>query len=202
MPMNTPFILLDCLNAVTGYDDKAEKSLYSTLVRKNGDVLTVFMAGKEVAVGTWKEIKESVRDAKFCKVVFAIAKIEGEYEVVRFDLSGCSVGGWFSFVEEVGGINELEGDVAVAVGDTEYGKKGKVEFETPIFKIVAKSLTDEAVKKADDAEAKLQSYLEEYLKGGGKESPSEDAGPSDEQDDTTPPPFDPGDTSLDEEPPF
>jgi len=205
LPINTPFILLDQLTTVAGYDDKAEKSYYGSEVRDIKKPIKVFCGKAQVANGSWADIKDTLRGLKFAKSVYAMAKIDGEFQLVQFKLSGCALS-WFDFVEASGGINALEGDIVIAVTGTTPGKKGSITFNTPNFAIVQRELSDEAATQADAADTALQAYLEAYLEEGPKvDEEEEETDASREtamENGPTPPQFDPADEVLDDEPPF
>jgi hypothetical protein len=214
LPINTPFILLDQLTTVAGYDDKAEKSFYGTEVRDIKKPIKVFCGKEKVAEGAWADIKDTLRGLKFAKSVYAMAKINDEFQLVQFKLSGCALS-WFDFVESEG-VNNLEGDIVIAVVDTKYGKKGKVEFEAPVFKVVKRELSVDAAEQANGMDIALQAYLEAYLEETPKdETPDGDADRESAMNDDEPPTTDyggvahddatasdPADEVLDEEPPF
>lgn len=211
LPINVPFILLDQLTTVAGYDDKAEKSYYGSEVRDIKKPIKVFCGKEKVAEGAWADIKDTLRGLKFAKSVYAMAKIDDEFQLVQFKLSGCALS-WFDFVESEG-VNNLEGDIVIAVTGTTPGKKGKVEFNTPDFAVVKRELTAEAATQADESDKALQAYLEAYLEEPAKdETPDGDADRESAMADDEPPSADygtegasssdPADEVLDSEPPF
>lgn len=192
LPANIPFILLDQLSTVTGFNQKAKKSMYGTEVKDLSQPIKVFLDGETIAEAPWKDLKESVPAIKFGKSVYAMAKIDGEFELVCFKLSGCSVGSWFDFVGEVG-LSTLEGDSVVSVTGTEEDVNGATTFNRPVFQIIKNELSDEAAKQADAADEALQEYLKEYLKGSAEEpsddTPGEDAEREREMEEGSAPPL-------------
>ena len=203
LPMNVPFILLDQLTTVTGFNEKANKSMYGTEVKDLKDPIKVFLDGNVLGNAPWTELKETVRDIKFAKSVYAMAKIDGEFQLVCFKIAGCALS-WFDFVEEVG-LPTLEGDAVIAVTSTEEDKKGATAFNRPKFAVVKTELSDEAAKQADEADEALQAYLKDYL--NQSDEPESEDGPSDDtsreaemEDGAMPPPFDPADEVIDDDP--
>lgn len=184
IPVGTPFIVLDQLNTVAGYHN-THGGIWSNEVRKGTDTLRV-MAGKGnlLAEGPWLKVKEKT-GAKFAISVYAMANIGGEYKLVNFKLSGCAVGPWIDFVKEIGGRKTLEDDVVVYVKEVVQGKKGKVVYNSPVFAIKTRKLSEEAAKQADEMDTLLQDYLTEYL---GREPHKEEhkAGQSHEEEPSEP----------------
>ena len=173
----TPFIVLDMLNTCTGYDEKLEAGLYSNEVRNlKTQVLRLFAGKKLIASGIWEDIKGH-SGVKFAKSVYALAKVDDEYRLVNFKMSGAAVSAWFDFVKEVGGERKLYGDVVVAQVDSVEGKKGKVTYNSPVFKIVSTKLSDEAARKAIEADETLQEYLRNYFE---RDARRDDPEPADE----------------------
>lgn len=154
-----PFIVLDQLNTVKGFDEKAQSGIWSNEVRSVGkDELTVRTRDGIKCQGLYKDIKSA--DIRFTKSVYAMARIAGDYDLVNFQLSGAALGAWFEFSDQSG---DLEGDIVIGVTGTTEGKKGAVTFNTPNFAIVATELSPEAASRADALDGQLQAYLAEYL---------------------------------------
>lgn len=160
---NTPFIVLDVLSTCTGFNDAKNRGIWSNEVRNLKLPMHVKDKDGEVFSGPWKQVKEKVSYAKFCSSVYALAKIGSSYEMVNFQLSGAALGPWIDFVKELGGNEALYADVVVSVGSVEDGKKGRVEYSFPNFKVASNTLTDQARAEAEDADKTLQAYLETYF---------------------------------------
>lgn len=160
----TPFIVLDQLATVTGYVKNKKSGLWSNEVRNsNKSDLRVQDKDGEVFTGIWSAVKEKVSDAKFAASVYAVAKINGAYELVNFQLKGCSLGPWFDFVKELGGPQELEGDLVINISSAKPGKTGSVTYNSPVYNVVTRDLTDAARQEATDADKTLQTYLDAYF---------------------------------------
>lgn len=161
------FIVLDQLNTVKGYDERARSGIWANEVRNlSTDKLTIRNKDGIIQSGLYKDVKGS-NGAKFTKSVYVMAKINGEYELANLQLSGSSLGAWFEFADEAG---DLYGDVVVATKSTTEGKKGAVTYTMPCFSIITRSLSTEASKQADEMDKKLQAYLKEYFSGGAATS--------------------------------
>lgn len=167
-----PFIVLDMLNTVSGYDSKAAARIWSNEVRSVKDTFNVHKGDKPWQSGAWSDVKD-LKDIKFCKTVYALARIGDEYELVCFKLVGAAVGGWFEFLESIGGDKKVYGDVVVSVSGVEQKQTGSVTFFSPVFSVKGTELSAEAAKLADEADKKLQAYLEGYLSRGGKREEAE-----------------------------
>lgn len=161
--MDIPFIVLDQLSTVTGYSDKLNSGIWGNEVRNPSRDQFRVMAGNknEVARGTWAEVK-NYPGIKFAASVYAMAKLDGEFILANFRMSGCSISPWIDFSNEVG-KTALEGDLVIAVTEAVEGKKGRVTFNSPKFAVKATSLSEEASKQADELDRKLQAYLEDYF---------------------------------------
>lgn len=172
------FIVLDQLNTAKGFDESAHSGIWANEVRNCGsDPMTLRNKNGIIAEGLWKDIKGR-NGSKFTKSVYAMAKIDGEYELVNFQLSGSSLSAWFEFCEE---SPDLCDDIVVATKDTVEGRKGAVVYNVPVFSIIAKELSPAAATKADEMDHRLQVYLDQYL------SKSEDPPVTDKADDTPAP---------------
>lgn len=154
------FIVLDQLNTVKGFDERAGSGIWSNEVRACGtEPFTIRNKNGIIAEGLWKVIK-GTNGAKFTKSVYAMAKLGGEYELVNLQLNGSALSAWFDFCEEAG---NLEGDIVVATKDVAEGKKGAVTYFMPTFSIVSRTLSDDAAKLADKLDTELQEYLSSYM---------------------------------------
>ena len=162
IPVNTPFIYLDALMTATGYSDDLQAGIYANEVRSVNNTLRVMAGKKEIAEGNWAQVKAKNTGAKFATSLYALAKIDGEYMLVNFKLSGCSLTPWIDFEGSVG-KQTLEGGIAVGVTKVEDRKKGKVEFRAPVFGVVSTVISDDADAKAFSADETLQSYLDKYF---------------------------------------
>jgi len=165
LPKETAFIVLDQLNTAKGWDDR-KGGMWSNEVRTVKDELIVKCKEGVITSGTWAEVK-SVNGIKFTKSVYAMAKVGEVYELVNFQLKGCSLTAWIEFQDSAG--CSLEGDIVVSVKEAEAKKKGAVRFNSPVFSIISKTLSPEAATQADELDGVLQKHLDQYF--GGEEAP-------------------------------
>lgn len=163
IPLNTPFIVLDVLSTVTGFNDAKNCGIWSNEVRRPGDLLEVRDKDGLIASGPWKEIKGKVHYAKFAFSVYAFAKINGTPELVNFQLSGCALGPWIDFRNGMEQGDDIFGDLVVAATSTVEGKKGAVTFNSPKFEIVSRTISPESKEIAEEMDRDLQKYLDGYL---------------------------------------
>lgn len=163
------FIVLDHLNSVDGFNDELNNSYYGNEVRNvSKEPLTVYCKKKKIAEGLWVDIKQNVSGLSFAKVVYVMAKIDNEYQIARMSMSSISCGAWFEFVQKLGGESSLDKenkDIVISVSGTIPGKKGSVTFNTPVFAVVSRTLTPEAVEKADAFDMQLQAYFDKRVNG-------------------------------------
>ena len=162
------FIVLDQWNSVGGFNDELNNSYYGNEVRNVAkEPFTVYCKKKLIAEGLWADIK-NITGLSFAKIVYVMVKVKAEYEVARIAMTGASCGAWFEFVQKLGGESSLDKenkDIVISVSETIHGKKGKVEFNTPVFAIVNRTLTHEAIEKADAFDMQLQAYFDKRVNG-------------------------------------
>lgn len=162
LDIKTPFIVLDVLNTVGGFDEKENSGIWSNEVRTTKDQLAVHAGKKLLATGPWEVVKGQT-DAKFAQSVYVMAKVDNEYVLANLKLTGAALSSWFDFVKEIGGRSSLYGDVVISVVGVEDKKKGRTEYSQPTFGIVSRTLTGEASAMASEMDTKLQAYLDIYL---------------------------------------
>lgn len=171
LPMDMPFIALDQLNTTKGYHEKKRSGLWSNEVRGISDTLTVRSKDGIEAVGNWMDVKANPQVGeyvKFTKSVYAMAKINGSYELVNLQLNGCALTAWIDFTKEAGGDKVLFDNTVISVKEATEERKGAVRFNKPKFSIISRELSPEASLQADNMDNELQMHLTAYL---GAEKP-------------------------------
>ena len=157
------FLLLDQLGSVRGWDDASQSGIYSNEVKdtRAEPMLVKSFKGGIVAEGIYKDIKATVNAAggKFHACLYIAAKIDGELTLAALRFKGAGLMGWMEFSKAHRA--ELYSKAVVVAGYTE-GRKGKVVFRTPTFKLV--DVTSETDAQAKGIDAVLQTYLAGYLK--------------------------------------
>lgn len=175
LPSDIPFIVLDQLNTIKGWSDRKQSGMWSNEVRKISDSLTLRTKDGILAIGKWSEIKANpiCEGAKFTKSVYAMAKVNGVYELVNFQFKGSSLTPWIDLSNLVGGDSGLYGDVVFACTEVTDEKKGSVKFKKPVFSVISKTLSPEAAKQADDMDTALQAHFKAYFSKSEIEDTSE-----------------------------
>ena len=163
IPASTPFICLDVLSTVSGFNKPQKKGVWSNEVRRTTDTYRVVDKDGPVFEGPWQAVKANLNYVKFVVSVYAVAKIEGTYELVNFQMGGSARSAWFDFSKEMGGTNNLFGDIVIASAKVEEHPDAGIPFNAPVFSVISKTIGDDARKAADDADGVLQSYLSQYF---------------------------------------
>jgi hypothetical protein len=197
-----PFIVLDQLNTVKGFDRKAKQGMWSNEVRNvTKEEFTVRWKAGVVVEGLWNDIKGKESRIKFAKSIYVMAKIGAEYELANLQLTGGAMGAWFDFTKE----NDVNGDIVVGVESLAEDELNGDPIFAPKFSVIARELSDAASAEADLMDTMLQEYLTLYL-GQAKEETEEVAPAAATTTPTYVPsndgPDEPLDEPLDEEPPF
>lgn len=124
------FVVMDTRSAITGYNDEAQARVFSNRVKSTvKEELNVRCGNTVVAKGMYNDIKEKVKafGGKFCTEVFALMKIDDEFQPVQIDFSGASLGCWMSFVDTLGGPWAVYAfKITTSLGDQK--KKGSVKY--------------------------------------------------------------------------
>lgn len=162
IPLPITFTVLDELSTVTGYDEPNKCGIFSNEVWSlaKTKLLVKSFKGGEIAHGYYSAIKDTVKanGGRYTKSVYAY--MDGE--IVNFKFSGACVAPWI----------DKKFDVtknSVKVEKLGEGKKGKTEYQFPIFE-----KTDFVnLEKATEADRELQKYLTEKI-GSPKSEPIDD----------------------------
>lgn len=161
------FIVLDIKYTVTGYNQKTNQGVYANEVSSlKKEPLVVREGNNEIAKGYYSEIKEGLpAHVKFTQNVYA-CNADGS-KVLRFKLSGSGNSGWISFTNSskdtpyegnpkpdiYGGMVGIK-----LTGKSDLKKNGTVKYYEPMFDVF--EITEEADKKAEMLDEKLQAYFE------------------------------------------
>ena len=161
-PLELPlrFIVLDQLNTVVGFNESEKSGIYANEVHDlSNEVLSVkFFRGGTLAKGTWENISDKVKanGGKFCKTVYALMKVGDDFDLVAFKFTKSSFGAWLDFSKKV----DLTKKVVQVEDSFVKGKKGSVEYKTPVF--TALELSDSHLQMAIEADKELQEYFKVY----------------------------------------
>lgn len=159
LPMR--FTVLDELNTVTGYSEKARSGFWSNEVRNlTTDELIVRTKDGIVARGTWGKIGDNVKSkgAKFAKSVYiAFKDEEGELVIGNMKIAGAAMTAWIDFQKKFD-----VAECAVMITDKpKKAKKGSTTYFVPKFEGL--NLATATLKAALELDKVLQKYLGSYL---------------------------------------
>lgn len=160
---NFIFLVLDELATVKGYDEPNECGIYANEVRNTTtDPMAVkSRKGGPIATGLYQEIKDTVkaRGGRFvCNIYMAYKNDDGELVIGSLQVKGAALNARVDFKKA---NKKLIHEQAVRIIGTKKGKKGSVEFVSPVFEMYeVTEKTNEAAKGLDE---ELQQYLTTYL---------------------------------------
>lgn len=165
-----PFTFLPIERCITlkGFDDDTKTSYWSNEVKDiNKDVLTLqsvstVNGNKKVATvisGLYKDIRPKLDalNISYVESLYIGVKSAKGLELCNFQIKGSALGTWFEFCSK-----HKIWDIAVAVKSTTPKKKGRVEYQEPVYTAITKisqAMNDEAV----ELNKTLNTYLEEYF---------------------------------------
>jgi hypothetical protein len=200
VPLPFTFMLLDELATVRGWHEPSQSGIYANEVRDTRqDVLIVkAFKGGTLAEGLYKDIKDRVNTvgAGFnanCYIAFKNGDERLSIGAIRF--KGAALGAWMEF-RKTHRSNLYE--QAIEVHGYDEGKKGRVIFRVPKFRL--KALSSETNAQAVALDKSLQAFLADYLKRTKREQADVTAAHHDEPQ----PPDWPNDDApyMNDEPPY
>ena len=142
---------------------------------------------KEIISGIWKEIKgdSKIKGAKFARNLFALADVGEGYELVKLELIGAGLSPWLGLLDKVGNEDIYNNVLRVSRGQmfTRKGNSNAVITEAEYDKMVKafqkdprknklpvvfyatnieliEPVSEDLIAMADEADEKLQSYLQ------------------------------------------
>jgi hypothetical protein len=164
VPNGFTFLLLDQLASVRGWHESSQSGIYSNEVKDTTkDVLVVkSFKGGTLAEGLYKDIKLEVNNAggnynACCYIAFK--DDSGALVIGSMRLKGAALGAWMEFTK-AHRSDLYKG--AIRIDGVTEGKKGRVVFYTPTFKVLPTTPETDAAAKALDAQ--LQDFLNAYLR--------------------------------------
>lgn len=173
--MPVSFLWLESAQSYTGYNQKTEKGLYSNEILSSPDAVKKYgrlqldlkSDGETLLSGFYADIKEEAKGmgAKFCIPVYAAMEIDGEYQIVRFLMTGSSGSAWMEFNNRQNNMTKMivcsdKKSVEMKTGDT---------YDEPVFKYIA--ATPEQVEKANELVENVDDYFN-YIFDQPKENAS------------------------------
>jgi hypothetical protein len=171
-PLPFTFMLLDKLALVDGWCDASNSGISSNEVRDTGkDPFVVkSFGGPVIAQGFYKDIKDKVSAAGgyyTANLYNAYKNGDGKLHLGSLKIHGAALNAWVEF--EKANRNALFEKAITIDGYTE-GKKGRIVFRMPVFKLV--DISPETNEAATALDKQLQEYLAGYLKRNVKEQAS------------------------------
>jgi hypothetical protein len=166
VPLPFNFIVLDQLACVRGYNEPQQKSYYSNEVRNiTNDIVTVKSGkGNIEKSGTYEQVK-TLLGAKYCQSVYiGFKNAQKKLEIQNIQLTGAALNAFIDFVKTVK-IYEI----AVSVNKSVKKKKGRNEYNEPIF--TAMKISDAVSQEAIELDKELQAYLTAYLARNASSTP-------------------------------
>lgn len=185
------FILLDELATIGGYNEKSNTGIYSNEVRDTRtDAFVVKTKAGVLIEGLYKDIKDRLEKlgghfVASCYIAFK--QDDGDFAIGQLKLKGAALSAWMDFKKS---NRAAMYDGAVSITGFNQGKKGKIEFRTPVLAV--KDISNDSKQIAMDLDDEVQNWLDVYL--GRSTAPQSQA----EQED----PYDGADEPLADEPPF
>jgi len=154
------FIVLDQLSTIGGYSEKYKSRGYSNEVRNiKNDVLNVkTFKGDFSSTGLYDDIKDGLGNIglRYSKSLYCWVINEKETnELINIRLTGAALTAWIDAK-----INTHKNVVEIS-NEFSIGKKGKTEYNIPVFK--AHELPDNLVEEAINADKELQEFLNKKL---------------------------------------
>lgn len=157
------FLLLDQLGCVNGWSDANESAIYSNEVRdtRQDAMVVKSFKGGIIAEGLYASIKDRVKSAggKFNANCYVAFKHNGALAIGSLKFQGAALHAWAEFTKAHRGDLDTK---AVKIEGFSEGKKGRIVFRVPTFKIVATS--PETNAQAIELDKQLQKFLSSYLK--------------------------------------
>lgn len=157
------FIVLDRLGGVGGWHEASKSGIYSNEVKDTRqDVLVVkSFKGGVIAEGLWTTIKDRVKSEGGSFVVncyVGFKDSDGTLAIGSVKFKGAGLGGWMDFEKN---NRQAIYERAVTIDGFTEGKKGRVTFRIPTFKLSTISAETEAQAVALDKT--VQRFLSAYL---------------------------------------
>ena len=154
------FVLLDFAASVSGWDDNSESRIYSNFVKNTAEqelIVKESKNGKVLAKGLYADIKSS--SFSYVSSLFALAKIDDEWELCQINLKKSSLGSWTEFRDGVD-LKDIYGSV-LNVGPSEELKKGSVKYRVPVFEM--SEISSDLAEEADRVDSQvLQPFMGQF----------------------------------------
>lgn len=164
VPDGFTFLLLDQLATVKGWHDASDSGIFSNEVRDTKSetlVVKAFKANSILAEGFYASIRDRVSalGGNYVANCYVAFKDGNDLKIGSVQFKGAALNAWVDFRKE------HKNDIftkAIQIKGVKEGKKGKIEFKTPVFHM--KDITPETNDAATALDRDLQSYLASYFK--------------------------------------
>ncbi len=161
-PKGFTFLVLDILSTIKGWHDASDSGIFSNEVRDlTAQPLTVkAFKGGIIAEGFYSSIKDRIAAAGgvFTTNIYIAYKDGNELKLGSLQFKGASLNAWIEFSKANRG--ELDKG-AVRIEGTQEGKKGRITYQMPVFKLIETS--PETNEKAIELDIVLQEFLTKYF---------------------------------------
>jgi hypothetical protein len=163
VPMPFTFMLLDRLGCVGGWHEVSKSRIWSNEVKDTRQDVMVVKAfkGGTIAEGLYKDIKHIVNSAggSFVASCYIAFKHNEDLAIGGMRFRGAALGAWMDF-EKAHRADIWE--KAIAIHNFTEGKKGRVTYRMPAFKV--SGVSAETDMQAKDLDTVVQRFLSVYLK--------------------------------------
>jgi len=153
------FVVMDTRMSIAGWSDACEARIYSGYFNSTKDKINVRAGNKDLFTDvSFHEDKEKIKAAggNFQTNVFALADINGEWEIVNIQFSKSSLSAWTEFTGETQMFKVYKSLVTAVKGEQQ--KKGKVLYYMPTF-----TTEDLTLELSGDADAAYVNMIKPYL---------------------------------------
>lgn len=189
VPLPVVFLLLDELACVKGWHEKSQSGISSNEVRDTRSEPMVVKAfeGGVIASGFYADIRDRVaaNGGHYVANCYIAFKDGNELKLGSVQFKGAALQQWMEFKKTCPSRKVGDADVkeywlqAIAVKTAKSGKKGNIEFRTPVFTLQpCAEATNDAAKKV---EAVLTSYLTQYFARTKSQQAAQPSEPEHEQ---------------------
>lgn len=163
-------VLLDTRGCITGWHDATNSRIWSNVVEKVSEELTVKAKGVEIAKGVYADIKDAVKNAggNFTTNIYALAKFAGDtYELCCFQVDKTGLQAWSEFATNNKRSALYDNVIVCSKGDQQ--KNGAVKYFKPKFEL-GSEVDPVVAKDASDVDSTV---LQPYFSGTATEEKEE-----------------------------
>lgn len=161
-PQGFSFLFLDQVSVIGGWHEQSKSGIVSNEVRDSRiePMHVRSFKGGPIAEGLYSAIKDRVnaRGGYFCSSIYLAVKTKPGLAIGNLRLAGAALNAWVDFSKD----NRADMNTkSVKITGVTKGKKGNIEFVTPIFGLI--DCDDATNKEAVKLDLTLQEYLKAYF---------------------------------------